>query len=954
MSTDTDRVNNFGPSLHAAWSLPFQFGVTLILLYQQVGISFMAGVMITVLLVPVNKCIANKIGTLSTKMMEAKDGRVSVMSELLYGIRVIKYFNWEGVFTDKVSTARSKELKYLAGRKYLDALCVYLWATTPVLISVLTFVIYVLLGNTLTAARVFTSVALFSMLTGPLNAFPWVLNGLVEAMVSLRRLEKFFRLPEFNSELYFSKMYDIDGVSPADNNDIVLRDCFFTHSSQEDRDSLSQEQFFLSDISVTIKAGELVGVSGPVGSGKSAFLDSLLGEMQRMEGKVSVNRPRRGIGFVKQEPWLQQGTVRDNIIWGKAFQYSWYNKVIEACALKQDFDQLSRGDLSQVGEGGASLSGGQRARVALARAVYQDKDLYLIDDIFSAVDGDVAAHIYRRCIMGLLRDKTRVLCTHQNRYMVAADTILVLSEGRIVSQCPPSELSLGAEGSPGAGLSTMLTTPSLTGRNSPTLSPETSQTSVSGSGVQSPVREEGGEAGESPGQEGRETGRVKLRVYSAYWRAVGLLLSPMILVSLLAMQISRNLTDVWLAHWVSAEDADSNHTAPNESYSLPLDVELEPSPNSFNVKYYLIVYGIIAVANTMFSLMRAFLFAYGGICAARTIHNKILKSVIRGKITFFDVTPLGQILNRFSSDLATVDDSLPFILNIFLANLFGVLGPLLVTVYALPWICLILLPLTFIYVNIQSRYRPASRDLKRIGSVAMSPIYSHYSETLAGVTTIRAMQAVPRFVRENIEVLESSLKTNYSGQAASQWLELRLQLIGCSVVAGVAIIAVIQHHLVGADPGMVGLAISYALGITGKLSGLVSSFTETERELVSVERCGQYIEQIRPEQTRGSITSPYDWPSEGVITLKNVSMRYQQHLPRVLRGVSLQTRAGEKVGVVGRTGSGKSSLFQILFRLTEIEAGEVHIDNVNIKLLDLDELRGQLVIIPQQPFLFRF
>ena len=237
MSTDTDRVNNFGPSLHAAWSLPFQFGVTLILLYQQVGISFLAGVIITVLLIPVNKCIANKIGDLSTKMMEAKDGRVSIMSELLSGIRVIKFFNWEGVFTDKVNTVRSKELKYLAGRKYLDALCVYLWATTPVLISVLTFVIYVLLGNTLTAARVFTSVALFSMHTGPLNAFPWVLNGLVEAMVSLRRLEKFFGLPEFNPELYFSKMYDIDGVSPAEDNDIVLHDCSFTHRPQEDSDN---------------------------------------------------------------------------------------------------------------------------------------------------------------------------------------------------------------------------------------------------------------------------------------------------------------------------------------------------------------------------------------------------------------------------------------------------------------------------------------------------------------------------------------------------------------------------------------------------------------------------------------------------------------------------------------------------------------------------------------------
>ena len=228
-----------------------------------------------------------------------------------------------------------------------------------------------------------------------------------------------------------------------------------------------------------------------------------------------------------------------------------------------------------------------------------------------------------------------------------------------------------------------------------------------------------------------------------------------------------------------------------------------------------------------------------------------------------------------------------------------------------------------------------------------------FSETLSGVTTIRAMQAVPRFVRENMERLESSLKTNYSGQAASQWLELRLQMIGCAVVTGVAVIAVVEHHIAGANPGLVGLAISYALGITGKLSGLVSSFTETERELVAVERVGQYLNLIKQENNKGTVTSPYNWPSEGVISMKSVAMRYQDHLPPALKGVSFQTKSAEKIGVVGRTGSGKSSLFYCLFRLTEIESGEIHIDNVNIKLLDIEELRAQLVIIPQQPFLFQ-
>jgi len=418
------------------------------------------------------------------------------------------------------------------------------------------------------------------------------------------------------------------------------------------------------------------------------------------------------------------------------------------------------------------------------------------------------------------------------------------------------------------------------------------------------------------------------------------------------MQVTRNMTDLWLADWVSHS---TNGTQPNNSLDTVLYVNPgshHNDPEAATVRYYLTVYGSIAVANSLFSFMRAFLFAFGGVVAARAIHQKLLKSVVRAKIVFFDTTPIGQILNRFSSDLSTVDDSLPFILNIFLANFFGVIGPLAVTVYALPWLLLLLLPLTAIYLHVQHRYRPASRDLKRIGSVTLSPIYSHFSETLSGVTTVRAMAAVPRFVRENEELVESSLRTTYSGQAASQWLELRLQLLGCAVVAGVAIIAVIEHHVSGANPGMVGLAISYALGITGKLSGLVTSFTETERELVAVERVQQYVNRIQPEQVEGTITSPYHWPSEGIVTLKNVKLRYQDHLPWALNSVSLQTKAGEKVGIVGRTGSGKSSLFHCLFRLTEVSAGEVYIDTVNIRMLDLEELREQLIIIPQDPFLF--
>lgn len=426
MSTDIDRICNFCPSIHAAWSLPVQFAVTLALLYVQVGVSALVGVVVTILLIPVNKVIANSIGALSTKMMSAKDDRVSLMTELLQGIRVVRFFVWENFFTAKVNGCREKELKYLKRRKYLDAVCVYLWATTPVVISVLTFTVYVFLGNELTAAKVFTSLALFSMLTGPLNAFPWVLNGLVEAKVSIQRVSAYLALPRFKREAVFAPLKpDHDGL------DLVLTNSNHQYQSPDDE----SDAFSLKDINLRVEKGQFLGIVGPVGSGKTTLLRAVLGELITTRGDIEVHDPDGGVAYVQQEPWLQQKSVRDNILFGSQFDATWYEQVIDACCLKKDltqvgmsqfslkssnrsflsFCQLSQGDLTNVGERGSMLSGGQKARVALARAVYQKKEVVIIDDIFSAVDTIVGNHIYSKCIMGLLARQTRLVCTHHSR-----------------------------------------------------------------------------------------------------------------------------------------------------------------------------------------------------------------------------------------------------------------------------------------------------------------------------------------------------------------------------------------------------------------------------------------------------------------------------------------------------------------------------------------------------------
>uniref|UniRef100_S4RIY2 ABC-type xenobiotic transporter n=1 Tax=Petromyzon marinus TaxID=7757 RepID=S4RIY2_PETMA len=424
MSTDTDRIVNFCPSFHSFWSLPLQVAVSLLLLYQQVGVAFLAGIAVAILLVPLNKLIANKIGGFSQAMMHHKDGRVKLMTEILFGIRAIKLHCWEESFSRKVNGFRSDELKGLLGMKYLDALCVYLWAVTPVLISILTFVTYVSLGNALTATKVFTAVALINMLITPLNAFPWVLNGLIEARISLRRLETFLSLPEFNAETYYCNS------KPLIHDNFLLPNC--TSWTGLTQLLLDKGPVELWCEVIDCQVGQLVGVVGKVGSGKSSLLAAITGDLFRCSGGVLVKRLEEGFGLFTQETWIQHGTVRDNILFGSRYDEDKYLSIIRACALSEDLKALANGDRTEVGENGVTLSGGQKARIALARVAYSDKPVCLLDDPLAAVDCDVAAHLFSKCINGILQKRTRILCTHRTQYLAAADLVILLDNGIVI------------------------------------------------------------------------------------------------------------------------------------------------------------------------------------------------------------------------------------------------------------------------------------------------------------------------------------------------------------------------------------------------------------------------------------------------------------------------------------------------------------------------------------------
>ncbi|XP_063563215.1 ATP-binding cassette sub-family C member 10 isoform X9 [Gorilla gorilla gorilla] len=921
LGTDSERLLNFAGSFHEAWGLPLQLAITLYLLYQQVGVAFVGGLILALLLVPVNKVIATRIMASNQEMLRHKDARVKLVTELLNGIRVIKFCGWEQALGARVEACRARELGRLRVIKYLDAACVYLWAALPVVISIVIFITYVLMGHQLTATKVFTALALVRMLILPLNNFPWVINGLLEAKVSLDRIQLFLDLPNHNPQAYYSPDCGRLGAQikwllcsdpPAEPSTVLeLHEALFSW----DPVGTSQETFISH---LEVKKGMLVGIVGKVGCGKSSLLAAIAGELHRLRGHVAVRGLSKGFGLATQEPWIQFATIRDNILFGKTFDAQLYKEVVEACALNDDLSILPAGDQTEVGEKGVTLSGGQRARIALARAVYQGKELYLLDDPLAAVDADVANHLLHRCILGVLSHTTRMLCTHRTEYLERADVVLLMEAGRLIRAGPPSEI-----------LPLVQAVPKAWAENGQESDSATAQSVQNPEKTKEGLEEEQSTSGRLLQEESKKEGAVALHVYQAYWKAVGQGLALAILFSLLLMQATRNTADWWLSYWISQLKAENSSQEAQPSTSpasmglfspqlllfspgnlyTPVFPLPKAAPNgSSDIRFYLTVYATIAGVNSLCTLLRAVLFAAGTLQAAATLHRRLLHRVLMAPVTFFNATPTGRILNRFSSDVACADDSLPFILNILLANAAGLLGLLAVLGSGLPWLLLLLPPLSIIYYHMQRHYRASSRELRRLGSLTLSPLYSHLADTLAGLSVLRATRATYRFEEENLRLLELNQRCQFATRATMQWLDIRLQLMGAAVVSAIAGIALVQHQQGLANPGLVGLSLSYALSLTGLLSGLVSSFTQTEAMLVSVERLEEYTCDLPQEPQGQPLQLGTGWLTQGGVEFQDVVLAYRPGLPNALDGVTFCVQPGEKLGIVGRTGSDPSWL----------------------------------------------
>uniref|UniRef100_A0A8D2LCP5 ATP binding cassette subfamily C member 3 n=1 Tax=Varanus komodoensis TaxID=61221 RepID=A0A8D2LCP5_VARKO len=894
MSVDAQRFMDLTTFLNMLWSAPLQICLALYFLWQALGPSVLAGVAVMVLLIPFNAVIAMKTRAFQVEQMRYKDARIKLMNEILSGIKVLKLYAWEPSFAEKVLEIRKNELRVLRKSAYLNSLSTFAWISAPFLVALTTFAVFVSVdeNNILDAEKAFVSLSLFNLLRFPLNMLPQVISNVAQASVSLKRIQHFLSHDEL------------------DPNFLLVGKC-------------ARPGFTLFrpySINWLVPSGSLVAVVGHVGCGKSSLVSALLGEMEKLHGEVAV---KGSVAYVPQIAWIQNATLKDNILFGQPYTEKKYQTVIEACALKQDLEMLPGGDQTEIGEKGINLSGGQRQRVSLARAVFSDADIYLLDDPLSAVDSHVAKHIFDNVIgpEGTLKGKTRILVTHSIQFLPQVDHILVLVDGKISEMGSYQEL-----------LKQNQSFAEFLHNYAPDEDIEEDERFLSAL----PGKEEKQCNPSQSSQWGERKNplysklQVKLTVFWQYMKAVGPFIS-LFICFLYACQNGASIgANVWLSDWTN--DPVINHTQHNVSMRVG-------------------VYAALGLLQGLLVLISSFTLALGGIRAARTLHAALLENKLHTPQSFYDTTPTGRIINRFSKDIYVIDEVIPPTILMFLGTFFTSVSTMLVIIVSTPLFAVVIVPLAILYFFAQRFYVATSRQLKRLESISRSPIYSHFSETVTGASVIRAYKREKSFVYISDTKVNDNQRSYYPGIVSNRWLGVRVEFVGNCVVFFAALFAVLSKN--NLSPGLVGLSVSYALQVTLSLNWMVRMTSDLESNIVAVERVKEYseTETEAPWIIEGK-RPPDDWPTQGEVQFANYSVRYRKGLDLVLKDLSLNVKGGEKVGIVGRTGAGKSSMTLCLFRILEAVEGEIKIDGLRIADIGLHDLRSKLTIIPQDPVLF--
>ncbi|XP_003198194.2 multidrug resistance-associated protein 1 isoform X1 [Danio rerio] len=934
VSADTQKLVDFVMYFNALWLAPIEIALCLFFLWQHLGPSTLAGITTVILIFPLNGFIAKMRSKLQEVQMKHKDERIKLMNEILSGIKILKFYAWEKAFRERVLGYREKELNALKKSQILYSVSIASFNSSTLLIAFAMFGVYVLIDDkhVLDAQKIFVSMALINILKAPLSQLPIAMSTTMQVVVSLKRLGTFLDQDEL-------KLDSVQRVPYNPNiESVVINNGTFSWS----KDSTP----CLRRINVKVQRGSLVAVVGHVGSGKSSLLSAMLGEMEKKSGHITITG---SVGYVPQQAWIQNATLKDNILFGCEKKDSLYQKVLEACALLPDLEILPARDATEIGEKGLNLSGGQKQRVSLARAVYRNSDIYLLDDPLSAVDAHVGQHIFEKVIgpNGSLKNKTRVLVTHGLSFLPQADLILVMADGEIKEMGSYAELlsrknafaelkafsvSERKESATLKGTRKSVSFLSIKDFSTDLIRGDLGSASIQTmEAISDPkLNQDRDEVGRLTQADKAHTGRVKLEMYVEYFRTIGLAFIIPIIFLYAFQQVASLAYNYWLSLW--ADDPVINGTQVNTDLKLG-------------------VYGALGFAQGIAIFGTTVAISLGGIIASRQLHLDLLNNVLHSPMSFFESTPSGNLLNRFSKEIDAIDCMIPHGLKIMLGYVFKLLEVCIIVLMATPFAGVIILPLTLLYAFIQSFYVATSCQLRRLESVSRSPIYTHFNETVQGASVIRAFGEQPRFILQANCRVDLNQTSYFPRFVASRWLAVNLEFLGNLLVLAAAILSVMGRATL--SPGTVGLAVSHSLQVTGILSWIVRSWTDVENNIVSVERVKEYAETAKEAPwTFEDSPLPSDWPRSGSIGFQAYGLQYRKGLDWALKEISLSVNEREKVGIVGRTGAGKSSLALGIFRILEAAKGKIFIDGINIAEIGLHELRSRITIIPQDPVLF--